>query len=391
MANIHPFRPLRYTAAAGALENLVTQPYDTIPPELAARYRAASPYNLVNLILPGTDYAGAASRFRGWVGDGVLARDPAPALYVYEQQFRLPETGELLVRRGFIGLSDTEDYGRTVHRHERTLDAPKADRLALLRNTHAQFGSIFMLYPDAAGTVDALLDGAAASPPLARFTDHQETTQTLWRMDDPEWIRNVQSAIADKPLIIADGHHRYEAALMYRRGKPTMMTFVNLHSAGLRSLAAHRVISGLPRFPAEVIAGMGRPLASIADLRTAWETTPKNRVRFGAALAGGLWLLELERPEGALNLTVLHERILHDVLRISPEATAREQFVGYRRGIETAMNEVRTGKAQAAFLVAPLDVQDVARLALSGQTLPQKSTDFYPKLLSGLTIYDFDD
>src|SRR5678815_831380 len=116
MARIRPFRPLRYTAAAGPLESLVTQPYDTIPPELAAQYRAANPYNLVHLILPGQDYAGAALRFREWIRDGILARDAAPAFYVYEQHFRLPETGEPLVRRGFIGLGDTEDYGGTVHR-----------------------------------------------------------------------------------------------------------------------------------------------------------------------------------------------------------------------------------------------------------------------------------
>src|SRR4051812_27985409 len=135
MANIHPFRPWRYTAAAGPLENLATQPYDTIPPALAERYRAASPHNLVRLILPDGDYAGAAARLRQWIADGILARDAEPALFVYEQRFDLPETGEALVRRSFIGLGDLDDYGVVVHRHERTLDAPKTDRLELRRYT----------------------------------------------------------------------------------------------------------------------------------------------------------------------------------------------------------------------------------------------------------------
>src|SRR5205085_5852409 len=142
MATIHPFRPWRYTAKAGRLEQLATQPYDTIPPELASAYRAVSPYNLVHVILPGADYAGAAARLLQWIDDGIVARDAAPALFVYEQRFQLPETGEPLVRRGFIGLGDLEEYGAVVNRHERTLAAPKADRLELLRHTRAHFGSI---------------------------------------------------------------------------------------------------------------------------------------------------------------------------------------------------------------------------------------------------------
>ena len=390
MANIYPFRPLRYAPKAGPIDTLATQPYDTISPELEARYRAASPYNLVHLILPGDDYAGAAARFRDWIGEGILVREESPALFVYEQQFVLPESSERLVRRGFIGLSDTENYGQTVHRHERTLDAPKADRLALLRHTRAQFGSIFMLYPDEAGSVDTLLDQAAAGEPIAVFTDHQQTTHLLWRHVDAAWIARVQSAMGEKPLIIADGHHRYEAALQF--GAPrTMMTFVSLQSRGLRSLAAHRVVSGrrwvAPGTPAPGTPASGTPLGSVAHLHAAWENTPRGRVRFGAADSQGLRLLEFERPAGVLNLPVLHQQVLQAQMGIAPDAIARQEFVSYRRGIGAAIDEVHSGKADVAFLVEPLDVKDVARLALSGEILPQKSTDFYPKLASGLTIY----
>jgi uncharacterized protein (DUF1015 family) len=411
MANIHPFRPWRYAASAGPIENLATQPYDTIPADLEAHYRTLGPHNLVHLIRPGSDYAGAAAHLAEWQREGVLARETAPAIYVYEQRFTVPDTGDDLVRRGFIALGGTEDYGPVVHRHEQTLDAPRADRFELLRHTRMQFGSIFMLYPDAAGAVEAPLDAATACAPEIEFTDHQRTRHSLWTIRDAATIAGVQRAMRDKPLVIADGHHRYETALQYRRAHPecagatrTMMTFVRLESTGLRSLAAHRVISGLPAVPREALVAAARPLGSVAApgaiaalgsieaLRAAWGATPAGRVRFGMALGdGSLWMLECARPAGALNLTVLHERVLGGVLGITPEAIASERFVRYRRGIDTAIDEVRRGDAQLAFLVEPLRVEEVARLALAGRTLPQKSTDFYPKLASGLTLYTLDD
>jgi uncharacterized protein (DUF1015 family) len=398
MADIYPFRPWRYAAAAGPLEHLATQPYDTIPPALADQYRARSPYNLVRLILPGNDYAGAATRLATWIESGILRRDDTPALFVYEQSFCLPETGEPLVRRGFIGLGNAADYGSSVHRHERTLDAPKADRLELLRHTRTQFGSIFMMYPDPSGTVETLIDAILPEQPTERFTDDQQTLHTLWRVDNPEWIAAIQRAMADKPLIIVDGHHRYEAALRYRDEHPDcpaagriMMACVNLHSPGLRTLAAHRVVAGMEPFPMDALLQTSTPLGTAAALEAAWKATPPGRVRFGLALSDGLRLLEVDRPDGALNLTVLHDRILHRILGITPEAIARQRFVTYCRGIGPAIERVTGGQAQAAFLVEPLQVAEVARLAVSGATLPQKSTDFYPKLASGLTMYRFDE
>ena len=379
MANVHPFRPWRYTPKAGPLEQLATQPYDTIPPALEAAYRASGPHNLVSLILPGQDYAGAAARLDQWIADGILAQDDVPALYVYEQRFRLPESGESLVRRGFIGLGDLEDYGPVVHRHERTLSAPVADRLELLRHTRAQLGSIFMMYPDPQRTVEHLLDSAPGAL-VAAFTDHQETAHSLWRIQNAEWIAAVQSAMRDKPLVIVDGHHRYEAALQYGRERRVMMTYVSLESPGLRTLAAHRVVSGLAHFSSDALLA----------LTNRGELAP-GRVRFGVALPGRRLQIDLDRPAGALNLTVLHERVLHGVLGITPDDITAQRYVKPCRGVEAAVAQVERGEAQAAFLVEPLDVQEVARLALSGATLPQKSTDFYPKLASGLTIYCMDD
>jgi uncharacterized protein (DUF1015 family) len=362
MANVYPFRAWRYSAKAGPIDKLATQPYDTIPPELEASYRGSGPHNLVWLIRPDGDYARAAARLDAWTASGILEQDRTPALYGYEQRFRLPGTGEELVRRGFIGLSELAPYGRGVYRHERTLEGPVADRLELLRHTRAQFGSIFVMYPDAEGAVERLLgDGEV----LAEFSDHQETAHRLWRIGDAE---AVQAAMREKPLVIVDGHHRYEAALQYGRESRVMMTFVSLHSLGLRTLAAHRVVADVE------VEGA----APVEDLRAMWAGTPQGRVRFGVARRDGLFGIEFERPAGALNLSVLHERVLRGI--------APEQITPVR-GMENAIARAQGGGV--AFLVEPLEVSEVARLALAGTTLPQKSTDFYPKLASGLTIFRF--
>jgi len=358
MANVYPFRPWRYTAKAGPLHQLATQPYDTIPPALEREYRASGPHNLVWLILPGGDYSGAAARLEQWIADGILAQDAEPALYVYEQRFAMPETGERLVRRGFIGLTDLQPYGSGVYRHELTLAAPVSDRLELLKHTRAQFGSIFTMYPDPEGAVERLLEGDE----IARFGDFQGTEHILWRAHDPEAI---QQAMRDRPLVIVDGHHRYEAALRYGQERRVMTTCVRMESPGLRTLAAHRMVNGLGEVPR-----LGTRVERI-DF-----AAPPGRVRFGLALPGELRQIELERPAGALNLTVLHE-----AFGLTPEV------VRPCRGMDAAIAQVERGEAQAAFLVEPLCVADVARFALAGQVLPQKSTDFYPKLASGVTIY----
>jgi uncharacterized protein (DUF1015 family) len=181
LARIYPFSPLRYSARAGALDTLVTQPYDKISPAMQARYLAQNPYNLVRVLLgerrpadSDTDnvYTRAAAHLNDWTASGILVRDAEPGIFPYFQEFTVPDTGERLVRKGFIALGGVEDYSAgVVYRHEQTLAGPKKDRLELLRRTHAHFGQLFMLYADEAGAVDALLDQAAAGAPLAEVTD----------------------------------------------------------------------------------------------------------------------------------------------------------------------------------------------------------------------------
>jgi len=413
MARIFPFRAYRYSPQAGPLENLATQPYDKITPAMQARYLELSPYNAVRVILgprrpTDTDadnvYTRARRYLEDWIAAGILAQEPEPCLYAYFQEFTDPDSGQRLVRKGLVGLGGVEDYSEgVVHRHEQTLSGPKQDRLELLRHTRAHLGHIFMLYPDAAGTIDALLDEAAQAQPAASVVDEYQARHMLWRIAEPERIRLTQRHMADKKLVIADGHHRYETALAFRGEHPAlggadrvMMTFVNMYSPGLRILATHRTVRGLAAFrPEEFLrraaeAGFrALPVGGLEALRAAWAEPHPERVLIGVALAGTetVYLLEGPRPAGELHLKILHERLLGGALGISEQAVREERHIRYIRGLDAALSEVREGGAQIAFLVEPTPVEDVARVAFSGGVMPQKSTDFYPKLLSGLTIY----
>ena len=408
MARIYPFQPLRYTEKAGPLEDLVTQPYDKISPTMQVRYLSLSPYNLVRIILGERKlsdslvenvYTRAAGYLGEWIRSGVLARETDSGVFPYFQVFTAPDTGERLTRKGFIALGAVEDYSAVVvHRHEQTLSGPKKDRLELLRHTRAHFGQIFMLYPDESGAVDALLDRAAQSAPLAEVADEYRAIHRLWKIRDAE---NVQQLMRDKKLLIADGHHRYETALAFRDENPglpgadrVMMTFVNMYSPGLKILATHRLVTGLNpeglagRFPRAAEADFRvREIGSLDELKQAWAGSG---VTIGAAMGNRLLLFEARDARHALDVRVLHEQLIGKAVGISEEEVRDEKRLRYVRGLDAAVQEVKNGGAQIAFLLKPTSIRQVAETAFAGGVMPQKSTDFYPKLLSGLTIYKLD-
>jgi uncharacterized protein (DUF1015 family) len=407
LARIFPFQPYRYSAKAGKVENLVTQPYDKISPAMQARYLSLSPYNLVRLILgerfpADTDsdnvYTRAAGLLRDWTASGILERDAEPGLYAYFQKFTVPDTGETRERKGFIGSGAVEDYSEgVVHRHEQTLSGPKKDRMELLRQTHAHFGQIFMLYPDPELAIDKMLDQVAAGgPPIATVKDEDGAVHRMWKITDPAAIKRIQDLMADKKLLIADGHHRYETALAFHKedrgfkdAEKVMMTFVNTHSPGLEILATHRVLGGLKEFHPLRFANViqARKLANLEELKGIFKTAAPEKIRIGLALASGeICLFERDRKPGELDVRVLHEELLGGVLGISEAAVREQRHIDYVRGIDAACAKVREG-AQIAFLLEPASIEQVADVAFSGGVMPQKSTDFYPKLLSGLTIY----
>ncbi len=411
MAKIFPFQPYRYSPAAGPLSSLVTQPYDKISPEMQARYLALSPFNLVRVILgerfasdspAGNVYTRAAGYLTDWIARGALVRETEPCLFAYFQDFQVPDTGERLSRRGFIGLGGVKDYSAgVVYRHEQTLSGPKQDRLELLRHTRAHFGQIFMLYPDPEREIDRLLEECSRAEPDAAVTDEYGAEHRLWKIADPARIEAIRGLMGPKKLLIADGHHRYETALAFRNENPSvagaarvMMTFVNMHSPGLKILATHRLVRGLANFEAgeflrraEQHFHVEEPV-SAGQLQSLWAGAGQGAI--GAAIGGKVYLL-LREASGKLDVPILHEMLLGGVLGITEEAVRAETNLRYVRGLDKAIEAARRGDAQIAFLLRPTAIEDVARISFSGGVMPQKSTDFYPKLLSGLTIYKVDE
>lgn len=399
MTHIYPFRPYRYTSRAGPIDQLVTQPYDKITPDKQSRYLALNPYNVVRIILgerfpsdgeQDNVYTRSANFLQQWIAGGILAQDPEAGIYAYFQEFAVPDTGERLVRRGFIALGPVEEYSAgVVHRHEQTLTGPKKDRQELLRHTHAHFGQIFMLYPDRDLAVDRLLNESATSAPLVELIDEYGIVNRLWKVTDPA---PIQRLMADKKLLIADGHHRYETAVAFRKENPkmpgadrVMMTFVNMYSPGLRILATHRVVRQVGNFDPAALAGT--PLRNLDELKKVFSTPAPERLRIGIVSQAGIQLFDQPRQAGQMDVQFLHEHFLRDKLGIDDEAVRNEQHLEYVRSLDTAYDRVHTGEAQLAFLMEPTLIEQVSEVAFSGGVMPQKSTDFYPKLLSGLTIY----
>jgi uncharacterized protein (DUF1015 family) len=440
MADIQPFRAYRYDTNRVALKDVLTQPYDKISPEMQERYYAASPCNLITIekgrVLPGDAdgnnvYTRAAKKVDEWIADKVLAQDAAPSIYIYSQEFLVPGTQTRRVRIGFIALGRVEDYdAHVVFRHERTLSAPKADRIELLRRTRVQTGQLFLLYDDPSRLIDNLLEETARKSAPLELTDEYGVIHRLWPVADPAFVRRIQNAMKDKKLVIADGHHRYETALNYRNegrakaGKTdplaayefAMMTFVNTHSKGLTILPTHRVVGSLAGFEFEKFRKSMAPYfdwysypfqnpeeraLAFAEFRKDLEGESHGRRAIGVYPGGGSFFLFLLRRDAdlesvlpdisegrrGLDVVLLHRLILDKGLGITAEAVAAEKNVGYEREIEAAIARVDRGEAQIAFLLNPVRVQQVADIALAGDVLPQKSTDFYPKLLSGVAIY----
>ena len=440
MAEILPFRALYYDPKKTSdLSTVVTQPYDKISPEMQARYYGLSPHNLVRIIRGRTSpedgptdnvYTRAARDFQEWIKSGVLVSAEQPAIYPYNQEYEVPgQPGVRKVRRGFIALLRLEDYSaRVVHRHEETLSGPKADRLELLKATRAHYGQIFMLYSDPLGKVETLLDAPSKGQPWEAVTDEYGTRHTAWRVADPQIIGAVTEAMNDKRLVIADGHHRYETALAYRnycretgqddgRAEYVMMTFVRMETDGLTVLPTHRLVHSLTNFDWNKFSADARSIFDwdVVDLSgPAVDWTPQFIARLTAAGkerptigvyagAGKLALLRL-RPDFDLDLALpdlaptmrridvalLHRLVLDRLLGITAQAVREEKNLNYFRNPVAAGERVENGKGLVAFLLNPTPVAAVHDNALADCPMPQKSTDFYPKLLSGLTIYWLD-
>ena len=448
MAQVHPFRAFRYNPARAPFDRVLTQPYDKISPAMQEKYYAADPHNLISIekgrVFPNDSaqnnvYTRAASALQDWIRNGVVVQDPADSFYSYTQEYTVPGTDQSCTRRGFIGAGKLEDYSAgIVFRHEQTLSGPKADRLELLRHTRTHTGQLFMLYSDADRRIDAILTEAeAAAAPATEIRDEYGVVHRLWKIAEPERVSAIQNAMADEKLVIADGHHRYETALNYRNERRSqtlhddpnapyefaMMTFVNTRTEGLTILPTHRVAAHLhdfswpsvrrylePWFTADTFSF--RNEGEQRDARTKFlqrlaETRSHRSIGVYPAVAGAkraFYVLTL-RPgadlaqllpnvsplQRDLDVVLLHEGILEPALGITPQAVTSEKNLTYEREVSAALEAVDSGAAQIAFLLNACDVEQVMRIASAGEVLPQKSTDFYPKLLSGITMYQVAD
>ncbi len=451
MAQVHPFQAFRYNPQRVPFERVLTQPYDKISPAMQDNYYAADPHNLISVekgrTFPDDSpqnnvYTRAAARLENWIREAIVTQDPSPSFYAYAQEFTVPGTGAQSIRRGFIGAGKLEDYSAgIVFRHEHTLSGPKADRLELLRHTRMHTGQLFMLYSDPQQRIDAILKDSESAVPATTLHDEYGVVHRLRVIADPDRTAAIKSAMEEQKLVIADGHHRYETALTYRKERRltaggvhpsapyaqapydfAMMTFVNTCSEGLTILPTHRLAANLhdfswsearrylePWFEAQAFpfADDGQKaeaqtkfLAQLHQARgqraigvypTAEHT---KRAYYVLTLRRGADLTQLLHSvsplQRELDVVLLHDGILEPAFGITLQSVTAERNLSYEREAPAALDAVDRGAAQIAFLLNPVDVDQVMHIATSGEVMPQKSTDFYPKLLSGIAMYRVD-
>jgi len=451
MAQVHPFQAFRYNPQRVPFERVLTQPYDKISASMQDNYYAADPHNLIAVekgrSYP-TDtpqnnvYTRAAAALENWILENIVVQDPVPSFYTYTQEYAVPGTGEQRTRLGFIGAGKLEDYSAgIVFRHEHTHSRPKADRLELLRHTRTHTGQLFMLYSDPQQRIDAILKDAESAAPATTLHDEFGVVHRLHVIADPGRTAAIKSAMEGHKLVIADGHHRYETALNYRNERRltaggihpsapyapapydfAMMTFVNTCSEGLTILPTHRLAGNLhdfswsearrylePWFEAQPFpfADDGQKAEAqnkfLAHLRKARgqraigaypAAEHAKRAYYVLTLRPGADLTQLLHSvsplQRELDVVLLHDGILEPAFGITLQAVTAEKNLSYEREASAALDAVDRGAAQIAFLLNPVDVDQVMRVALAGEVMPQKATDFYPKLLSGIAMYRVD-
>ena len=420
MARIKPFRGIRYNKAKVNYSDVVTQPYDKISPELLNTYYERSPYTTAKLIRnkSADPYQAAATELNDWLNENILVQDEKPAIYAYHQTYQI--NGEQKTRKGFIALAGLEEFSKKIILpHEKTLAKPKADRLNLLRATNAHFGQIFLLYSDPQKKVETLLETAVAKESDAVAVDHFGDTHTLWKVDDEKTIAEVAAVLADKQLLIADGHHRYETSCNFAREQGvtlgeespygyTMATLVNSEDAGLTVLPTHRMLHGLDGFTETEFLSKAAEYLEITPhhaLEHLLQAMKKKRADGNISLGfySGQPLLHemtLKNPEvmsrlaedkspawRELDVAVLHTLVLENILGITKEKQSAQENINYIRTAHSAFEQVLGGKEQAVFFLNNTTVPQTYATVLAGDVMPQKSTDFYPKLLSGMVIY----
>ena len=412
MAQIEPLKALHYDLAkTGGLQDVIAPPYDVIDAAQRAELEAESPYNVVRIDLPqGEDpYRTAAQELAGWRQEGVIVEDDDPALWILEQEYTGPDNRRR-TRRGFLARVRVEEYGPgRVRPHERTHPGPKEDRLRLTRATKANLSPIFALFSDPDGTARRALEPATADDPWGTAGDDDGTRNRIWRVADPSAIATVKEALIDAELLIADGHHRYETARIYADEvggmgpqQYVLMDLVALQDPGLTIFPTHRLLKNLTPEQQKALASAIRRDFDIQELGSTDELGPQpgpDHVKIGyidSHLQKPLMLTlknqeiadralsEHAEPYRRLDTAVLEALILKGALNMTDEDIDHLHQLGYARDAADAVEQVRAGAYDAAFLMAPVPVERVQAIAAAGESMPPKSTYFFPKVPTGL-------
>jgi uncharacterized protein (DUF1015 family) len=421
---IHAFRGYRYGIGRVAdVSPVVAPPYDQISPEMQRQFLQMDPDNIVRVTLPldmgapqledpqtpsdapGDKYASAKLVLDRWIADGVWQREEWPAIYAYHQTYSVG--GTAITRMGFVALGEVTEYARgEVLPHERTHAGPKRDRLALLEATGADIGLIFMLVGDPDGSLVTLINPGGA--PTAEARDLKGEHHKLWRITDEATIAGVAARLAERPVIIADGHHRYETAVDYARRNPAardkLMAFFPLEGPGLTIFANHRLVDNVPNFSFDGFLEGARRSFEVTPLDDPLMFVPENR-RLAVVSEGRAMVMQLRDdafdripwPRGTsrawreLAVSILHEGLLRPLLDITDAKLDAKTHVEYTADQAEAIRVAQDGKCQAAFLIAATTPAELQAIVRGGELMPQKSTHFYPKLLDGLVFHRIGD
>jgi len=411
MADLQPLRTLRYEpSAVGSLEDVIAPPYDVIDAELRAQLAARSPYNVVEIDLP-PSYAEAAATMADWQQRGVLVREDEPAVWVLRQDYDAPD-GRRRTRTGVLARLRVDEYGPgRIRPHERTHPGPKEDRLKLTRATRTNLSPIFSLFGDPDGAAGRAMEQVAATEPFASAADLDGTSHTLWRSADEDIVAELQMALADAELLIADGHHRYETARVYAdevggegEHRYVLMLLCSLSDPGLLVFPTHRLLTGLKDDTAKQLAirdALKRDfeieeLSDVEELeppagpvafgymdsfhKQPYRVTLKDQAIADRALEG------MPAPYRRLDTAVLEALVLRGALGMSEDDISHLNGLHYSKDLDDAIDAVRSGRADAGFFMRATPVEAVREVAEAGESMPPKSTYFYPKVPTGLVF-----
>jgi uncharacterized protein (DUF1015 family) len=414
MVDIKPFKAIRYTEKAGDIEKLIVQPYDKIDAEMQEAYYAQSEYNYCRLTLPIEEnrYEIAKQRLDQWLAEGILEKDEVPGIYVYFQEYELFD--KKYIRKGFIGALRLHPFEENiVLPHEKTHKGPKIDRLNMLKTTQHTLETGFILYSDPENKTIALFDEVAKEEPLIKAKDDLGVYNRIWKITDQAKIKVIQDVFADQQLVIADGHHRYETAITYRNMRRNeaadqneyaayefrMTYLVPVEDEGLNILATHRCLAKV-----DVSEEKMNELKMFFDMNEIMKTEiPKfleeNKGKHAFVMyqdgravslimkdisAINRYVSDVSEEFKNLDVVILRDMIFHGIMGL--EDLHIDDDIFYERWWNDAVEEVDKGKYKVAFILNPTLADEVLKVSKNHERMPQKATDFYPKMISGFTM-----